>query len=65
MFEIPVCFINSNSDTNQLGFSYLTKLLNTFKVRPSLDAFHSQFSDEETTQQPNHQTTRILGSDFR
>ena len=46
-FAIPVCFIISNSDSNQFEFSYLTKLLSTFKVRPSLDAFHSQLSDEE------------------
>ena len=37
----------SNSDSNQFEFSYLTKLLSTFKVRPSLDAFHSKLSDEE------------------
>ena len=46
-FAIPVIPIISNSDSNQSEFSYLTKLLSTFKVRPSLDAFHSQLSDEE------------------
>ena len=46
-FAIPVCFIISNSDNNQFDFSYLTKLLSTFKIRPSLDAFHSQLSDKE------------------
>ena len=46
-FTIPVCFIISNSDSNQFDFSYLTKLLRTFKVRPGLDAFHSQLSVEE------------------
>ena len=46
-FAIPVCFIVSNSDCNQFEFSYLTKLLITFKAKPSLDAFHSQLSDEE------------------
>ena len=45
-FPIPVCFITSNSDSNQFEFSYLTKLLSTFKVKPSLDVFHSQLSDE-------------------
>ena len=44
---IPVCFIISNSDSNQFEFSYVTNLLSTFKVRPSLDAFHSQLSDDE------------------
>ena len=34
----------SNSDSNQFEFSYLTKPLSTFKVRPSLDDFHSQLS---------------------
>ena len=29
-FAIPACFIISNSDSDQLEFSYLTKLLNTF-----------------------------------
>ena len=37
----------SNSHSNQFEFSYLTKLLSTFKVRLSLDAFHSKLSDEE------------------
>ena len=46
-FAILVCFIISNSDSNQFEFSYLTKLLSTFKVRPRLDAFHNQLSDEE------------------
>ena len=46
-FAIPVCFIISNSDSNQFEFSYLTKLLSTFKVRPSLDASHSQLTHEE------------------
>ena len=47
MFLIPVCFIILNRDFNQFEFSYLAKLLSTFKVRPSLDAFHSQLSDKE------------------
>ena len=47
MLAIPVCFIISNSDSNQFEFSYVTNLLSTFKVRPSLDAFHSQLSDDE------------------
>ena len=34
------------SESNQFEFSYLTQLLNTFKVRPNLNAFHSQLSDE-------------------
>ena len=46
-FVIPVCFIILNRDFNQFEFSYLTKLLSTFKVRPSLDAFHTQLSDKE------------------
>ena len=46
-FSVPVFFIVSNSDSNQFEFSYLTKLLSSFKVRPNLDAFHSQLSDEE------------------
>ena len=39
-FEIPVCFIISNSESKQFEFGYLTKLLSTFKVRPSLSAFY-------------------------
>ena len=46
-FAIPVCFIISNSDCNQFEFSYLIKLLSTFKVKPRLDAFHSKLTDEE------------------
>ena len=46
-FAIILCFIISNSDRKHFGFSYLTKLLSTFKVRPSRDAFHNQLSDEE------------------
>ena len=46
-FVIPVCFIILNRDFNQFEFSYLTKLLSTFKVRPSLDAFHTQLSDKD------------------
>ena len=42
-----VYFILSNIDSNQFEFSYLAKLLSTFKVKPSLDAFHSQLSDEQ------------------
>ena len=30
-----VCFIISNSDSKQFEFTYLTKLLSTFKVSPS------------------------------
>ena len=39
--------ITPNSDSNQFEFSYLTKLLSTFKVRPRLDVFHSQLSGEK------------------
>ena len=46
-FAIPIYFIIPNSDSNQFEFSYLTKLLSTFKVRSSLDAYHIQLSDEE------------------
>ena len=42
-----VYFILSNIDSNQFEFSCLAKLLSTFKVKPSLDAFHSQLSDEQ------------------
>ena len=38
-FAILVCFIISNSDSNQFAFSYLTTLVSTFKVRLSLDVF--------------------------
>ena len=46
-FAIPISSvpITPNSDSNQFDFSYLTKLLSTFKVR--LDVFHSQLSDEK------------------
>ena len=46
-FAIPVCFIISNSDSNQFEFIYLAKLLSTFKVRPRLDPFYSQLSDKK------------------
>ena len=42
-----VCFIISNIDSNQFEFSYLAKLRSTFKLRSSLDAFHSQLSNEQ------------------
>ena len=48
-FAIPISSvpITPNSDSNQFDFSYLTKLLSTFKVRPRLDVFHSQLSGEK------------------
>ena len=46
-FPIPLCFIISNSDSDQFEFSYLTKLLSAFNRNSSLDAFHDQVLDEE------------------
>ena len=51
-FPIPVCFFISNSDSNKFEFSYLAMLIRTFKVRPSLNAFHIQLSDEEVLGRP-------------
>ena len=72
-FPIPICFIISNSDSDQFEFSYLTKLLSAFNRNSSLDAFHDQVLDEEVPRWSELlistyfvlQTTRVLGLHFR
>ena len=54
------------SESNQFEFSYLTKLLSTFKVRPNLNAFHSQLSDELLNQCLIFlQANQVVGKGFR
>ena len=72
-FPITLCFIISNSDSDQFEFSYLTKFLSAFNRNSSLDAFHDQVLDEEVPRWSELlistyfvlQTTRVLGLHFR